>query len=291
MKWSLSLLFIALQAFSVYGKSDTVGFDQLEVNLIKLRQQVIDAENDAVRTEANQTFRIALQEALKRDGSFEWALDSLPLTASLRSSDKVFRMINWNVPSDNQSHQYFCFIQYYNKKSKQVELFELTDKMKEIPDLQRSVVRASDWYGALYYDIIPVKRKGRTYYALLGWDGHNGLTTRKIIDVMRFSYNRPPRLGMGVFVMEKGRPKRIVFEYSSDVVMSMRYDKRKKQIIFDHLSPRQPELEGQYQFYSPDASYDAFVLKRGKWELQEDIDARGKGSDDNFVYPPGMTAP
>ena len=41
-----------------------------------------------------------------------------------------------------------------------------------------------NWYGCLYYDIIPIKVGKEKYYTLLGWDGNNKNTTKKIIDVV-----------------------------------------------------------------------------------------------------------
>ena len=45
-------------------------------------------------------------------------------------------------------------------------------------------------------------------------------------------------------------------------------------IIFDRLSPLDPNLEGQYQFYYPETNiFDAFIFKSGKWNFVKDIDA------------------
>jgi hypothetical protein len=45
-------------------------------------------------------------------------------------------------------------------------------------------------------------------------------------------------------------------------------------------------LEGQYQFYGPDGSFDALVMRKGRWEVVEDIDARNpKNKNDNVKKP------
>ena len=54
----------------------------------------------------------------------------------------------------------------------------------------------------------------------------------------------------------------------------MRFDK--DMIVFDHLSPSREDLEGQYQFYGPDFSYDGLRWKDCGWVLIEDLDLRAK---------------
>jgi hypothetical protein len=73
-----------------------------------------------------------------------------------------------------------------------------------------------------------------------------------------------------------------MFQYSTDVVMTLRYEERKNAIVFSHLSPESddPYMKEQYQFYGPDGSFDAFVKEKDKWKLVEDIDIRNP--EDNY---------
>ena len=58
-------------------------------------------------------------------------------------------------------------------------------------------------------------------------------------------------------------------------------------IIYDHLSPTSPQLEGMYDFYVPDGSYDAFKWEKGKWVYIKDFDARtGKSKLDKLYNKP-----
>jgi hypothetical protein len=54
--------------------------------------------------------------------------------------------------------------------------------------------------------------------------------------------------------------------------MSLRYDPQKKMIVFDHLSPTKPSLEGQYEFYGPDFTYDGLKFEKGVWEHYQNIE-------------------
>ena len=42
-------------------------------------------------------------------------------------------------------------------------------------------------------------------------------------------------------------------------------------MVFDHLMPESPNLEGLYSYYVPDLSYDSYVLDGNKWVFFEDV--------------------
>ena len=65
--------------------------------------------------------------------------------------------------------------------------------------------------------------------------------------------------------MDKKRTKRLVFEYSAKVVMFVRYEKRYKKIVYDHLIPSPKSMVGKYEFYYPDGTYDALEYEGTKW--------------------------
>ena len=55
--------------------------------------------------------------------------------------------------------------------------------------------------------------------------------------------------------------------------MSLKYaqNKKKELIIFDHLSPKAPQLEGMKDWYVTDLSFDAFKLENGKWNYIKNV--------------------
>lgn len=260
--------------------AQTIGNDSLKL----LRQSVIRSQNDSDRTRANETFVLALEKTLQSKVSYEMNFDSLEQVGTLRSPDNAFRIITWNLPFDDETHTYYCYIQTIHRKKKKYAVYKLTDKSAEISSPEKKILGKDNWYGVLYYRVIPFSQKKKTYYALLGWDGNNSLTRKKIIDVMYFDNNGEPKFGDDVFSVGKISNKRVIFEYSAQVVMSLKYHPERKQIVFDHLSPSQPEMEGMFQYYGPDFSYDAFELEKGRWIYKEDVDIR---SDmENPVYNP-----
>jgi hypothetical protein len=140
------------------------------------------------------------------------------------------------------------------------------------------------WFGMLYTQVIECNG----FYTLIGWDGNDKLTQRKFVDVLYFKANGTPVFGKDVFKFPRKNPRRLMFEYSGEVSMSLKYVEKQDQIVYSHLASRQEGslLDGQFQFYGPDGSFDALVLKKNKWVTIEDIDARNdKTAADNVKKP------
>ncbi|MBL4623749.1 MAG: hypothetical protein JKY42_01190 [Flavobacteriales bacterium] len=177
---------------------------------------------------------------------------------------------------NDRTHRYFCLLQVHAKGSKDYALYELIDKSDEITRPLNRQLDHTNWYGALYSEIIVVKKKGKTYYTLLGWDGNNEFTTKKIIEVLYFTSANNPKFGAQLFKLSKGSPRRIIFEYSEEATMSLKWEEKRKQIVFDHLSPSEEDLIGVRQYYVPDMSFDALELQKGTWVYIHDVDIRIK---------------
>jgi hypothetical protein len=65
--------------------------------------------------------------------------------------------------------------------------------------------------------------------------------------------------------------------------MSLKYDKSRDMIIFDHLSPEAPNLAEFRDYYVPDMTYDAYTFDGSRWQLTEDIVALNKKDHDVTV--------
>ncbi|MFW5754904.1 MAG: hypothetical protein ACOCV9_08875, partial [Marinilabiliaceae bacterium] len=82
--------------------------------------------------------------------------------------------------------------------------------------------------------------------------------------------------GAPVFDYQGQRRQRLIFEYSNQANMMLRYDDQNERIVMDHLAPRSPRYEGDRSYYGPDFSYDALKFEGGKWVLIEDVDVRNR---------------
>jgi hypothetical protein len=249
-----------------------VNVKEREKELKILGDSILKGSSDSVRSLSALSFHAKFEELLHDPASFNYTFDSLRNVSVLSSGDKKVRMYTWIVPAiSKDKYSYFGFVQLYDKKLNKVTLFNLEDTILPTEEAEKKSLNSKTWYGALYYKIIENKLKGQKAYTLLGWRGNNLRTTIKVIDVLVIN-KEIPKFGAPVFKTEKGFKHRVIFEYTASATMTLRYHENKKIIVYDHLSPSNPDLKGKYEYYGPDMSYDALKFKKGKWELLKNIE-------------------
>ena len=278
-----SLLVLVVVAFVQSLWSQPI-FKAYEDSLVKIQRNLYTSKKQQIRFELNERFKTVFESALKQPNSFDYPFDSLKEIGRIYAPDRVFRLITWDLQKDDGSHDYFGFIQYLNPKTKQSQLVSLVNKADNNRNQDNSIGDAAKWFGMLYYKIIPVKSKGKRLYTLLGMNCNDRVSNRKIIDVLYFLPDGSPHFGAPLFRYNNKAPRRIIFEFSPQAVMSLKYEESSKRIVFDHLSPSEPKFEGQFQYYGPDFSIDAFEFKKGKWVYKPDIDARNKSTSKDADY-------
>jgi hypothetical protein len=277
----LVTLFILTQIHLFSQSSDQNKKEVLKDSLNFYYQKVFSKTPRIERIEANKKFSAALEALLLEVDPFTFPLDSMKYITQLSSDDKLLKIFNWNIPNDNEDGQFYCCIMVHKTKKKGAyDVIKLIDISKTINNIENFIGSKDKWPGMLYFKIITHKTPTETYYSMLGWDGHNAITKRKLIDVLSFKSNGEPIFGKAIFEdMVNKNPKRISFEYSAQLTMNIKYYENKKMLVFDHLAPRATELEGQFQFYGPDMSYDAFKLKAGKWYFSSDISMKNEPNE------------
>ncbi len=282
------LLLCFLMGFNLLSWSqDEDYFSQTEQQLkqqLDVLRSTPNTDRDSL-IERNQRFKVLLEAALNHDESFNYPFSALHQSVGfIKSDDGLIRIINWNIEYEDFSMNYFGFIQKWNPRTKKTELIELVDNPMTLSPRTDLVLDPSDWYGALYYQIVTKSKGNKIYYTLLGFDGHLGSSNIKVIDVLTFSGNKA-KLGAPIFNTKEGVKKRVVFEFSEKATMSLKFETRYDRIVFDHLAPESPNLKGFYAYYVPDMSYDAYVFTKDKWLLKEDVIAvNGKESRVKTVY-------
>lgn len=260
---------------------------------------------DQQKKSANQQFIECLRKALNTEGAFDFGFDSLKTIARLTAPDNAFRIFNWNVPNDDGTYTYYGFLLVNEAKvitsrkgikpKDKFVLYELEDHSNDIRNPEIQTLSPQKWYGALYYRIIKTNDKDKAYYTILGWDGNNTLTWKKLIDVLTFDKQGNPIFGEKNLFQRGSRrtSKRVIFEFRAELVMTLHWEDNNKRIVFDHLAPEVSGAEGMYQFYSQTFQYDAFIWKKGKWIQQDDVKASNdkNPNDDKYNKPVGDQNP
>ncbi len=297
MKRGFLYIFLSLNIFAHAQKGDSIKGVYAN-QIFKLKSIASDAfysKKEADRMAANKEFIKAIEAIAASKGALDFPFDSIKDISTLSPKDKKFKLITWNVPKDDQTHLFFGFLLVNNSKRIKkgfmkyetisgYEYFKLLDVSGTVNNPETFIGTPPKWFGMLYYELI----ENEEYYTLLGWDGNNKLVQRKFIDALYFKSDGTPVFGRDMFRIPRKSPRRLMFEYSSDVTMSLKYIEKNGSIVYSHLGPREEGtiMEGLPQYYGPDGSFDSMVQKKGRWVVVEDIDARNdKNKNDKADKP------
>lgn len=242
-------------------------------SLVVLYKSITNQKTDADRRKVNDAFAKSLTSYTNTD-LFNAPFDTLRKTISIIDApDKSFRIINWMVYYNKGVYDFYGYVLLKQKDS--ILSFKLTDNSAKMPKPEEVTTTNADWYGALYYDVIKSGTEEDPYYVLLGWDGNDLFTNRKIIEALSFDENYIPNFGKPVFQFkDDDLRQRVVFEFSEKATMKLRYESKYNMIIFDHLSPAKSSFEGKSEYYGSDFTFDALKFEDFKWTLLEDINIR-----------------
>jgi hypothetical protein len=227
----------------------------------------------------------SFQELLSKTGAWETNFDSLRSISCLLAPDKRFRIISWVMTSvDRNTFLFGGLIQEKPDSKGNCKVWLLKDISPQLEKPDTAKLKAGAWYG-VYYNTLLLNKKGpKRIYTLIGWKGATRFTTKKVIDLLSFEKAGPcfssPLLPVIDRKDKKGKKtcNRLVFEFNAEVVMSLRFDKTANRIVFDHLAPSEPAMEGIFAAYGPDLSYDGLAWKKGRWNYLPDIEAKNSDS-------------
>lgn len=260
------ILLIGINSFA-YAQTNTDFSNDIK-KLNELGKAILAAENDEEKLKANIQFKSELNELIKTDDSFDYQFDSLKTISILKAHQ--LKIYNWTIPFTDGTFEYFAYLQI--KTEKGFSIVELTDKSEGMKSPENKTLTPKSWYGALYYKLIHHRKLGEDTYTLLGWDGNNMLTNKKIIDVLTVSENGMIKFGKPIFKMKNKTQRRVIFEYSENAIMSLKYHPEREQIIFDFLVPSSSKLKGIYEYYGPALNrFDALTIEKGKWIYDDDV--------------------
>ena len=69
--------------------------------------------------------------------------------------------------------------------------------------------------------------------------------------------------------------------------MTLSLDRTVNMIVFDHLAPFSPEMQGNFEFYASDLSFDAYRIVGGRLKLVENVEMKNEPNamDDFYIDP------
>ncbi len=298
-KRPIILLLAAALPCLVFGQ-DKARMAAHQQRLSALVEKIVSAPTDNERYLASEEAIQVITTALDEDDSERWQWHLPDYASVLTSPDGRLRLFTWAVIRDNGEFECFGVAHYYDEKEEEFVHVILNDKSDEILNREESVLTPDQWLGAVYQDIIQVATNDRTYYTLLGWNGVDNLTERKIIEPVSI---RGGRLQFGAPLFRRERNlRRIVLEYANEAMVNLSYEtqfvqeverKREKvkgtnryrtvektrehqerMIIFDEIEPQVPGMEGLFQYYVPSGTEIAYAFVDGKWELRKGVQGR-----------------
>lgn len=212
-----------------------------------------------------------IKDFLASAGSKTFDFKSLKHVGVLKSPDNAFTMYFYNIKYRDGSFRHFGFVQVHAGAA--FKVIFLNDKRAEIERPMDAKLSSDRWFGALYYQIIPIKLGQRKVYTLLGTSFNNLFTTKKVIDVLELVGDEAI-FGAPIFFDGKRKASRVIFEHSARYAMTLRYMADQEAIVFDHLVSSEPNSGNDFQFFGPDGSQDGFVFENQQWVLRQKLDVR-----------------
>jgi len=265
--------FILIFQNMAWGKGrDSIALQTLinaENRLKSIAPSIIANGTDEERTAAAWQLYSTLDTMLSLPESFDYPWDSLRsrTVSILVSPDRKVKLYTWNLVLGDGRFKHFGYLQTRRKKT--IETYPLLDTAKKYkPEILDEELDPASWMGALYYNIIPFKKQGKTMYVLFGFDGSTIHSNKAIMDVLWLS-KAAPVFGYPVFRQGETDPSaecRVVSECHNDVKLAYHYEPDKKIIIADKLAPAFQEATGDAYYYIPSGDYDVYQKnKKGTW--------------------------
>lgn len=281
MRRIIVALVVVIFSYSAFSQ-EFVDESYFDTEGLMLDQFVILGQDTTLPAKEKASAEISrvLSEFLKTPESFEETFE-LKHLGKITSPDKRINIFTWNYQRPDFTYKYGGVVQYRSGEGNNFLVYELKQTLNQVP---HDRINHNQWYGCLYYKIIENRYKEMVTYTVFGWDGFNSIVSRKIIDVITVNRNGA-YFGKPIFYMEKGRMERMLFQYNARTVMMLDYEEQNERIIFDHLSPSEPEEKGNFKMYGPDSTYDALEYKKGKWYLKKNIDLRMGKNEQKFGKP------
>ncbi len=275
----LRLMSDTLRELGAIVQLDTLTTDSTATRLES--QASLDTLSEGWRSAAADKIVATMKRFMRVKGSVEYDLADVKSLSCMRAADGSFRLFTWQVFLNSTTYKYYGVMQFENGKS----VF-LQDKSATIKSPERKKLGATNWYGALYYNMHEYRSKGKKYYLLFGYEAIDHKRRSKIIEVLTLDGGNNITFGAPIFDMRTEEDKRreaeaakqpknkafvvakepfhrFIMDYDKDAGVTLNFRPEMNMITFDHVV----EMGGGR--YIPDGDVDGLKLEGNKWALQE----------------------
>lgn len=247
-------------------------FPEVEQELAYQADVMMNAAEPQHRLRAMEAFNTLFNTAITREGSYDYSFDAIKWISKKMPEDQSFKIYTWEVDAGEGKYNYFGILQ-----TKTGKIFPLIDHFKSAESFVDEEFDHEQWLGALYYNIMEGKSaSGQKYYMLYGVNRWNEFENVKLVDVLFFTEEGIPYFGLPVFrKVVSGQSdtyyNRLLFKYAADAQMTVNYNEGMKMIMVDNLVRKMSRIPGQSETMVPDGTYVGYELKKGYWELVDQI--------------------
>ena len=270
-----TFIIIAIALFSIPQTNCRAVSPETSVLLENLFRRILNTNNDNERIRLNDSVQVIIDSYAASDSVFVHKFSGLRYLGQILASDSKVKIINWNLILREGGNKYFCYIIRKGPRGEPNIIHKLTGENREESPAADRIYPEKDWYGALYYALQPFKKDKVTHYLLLGIDYGNSTISRKIIDVMTFTPEGGILFGNDCFSKDENVSSRVVIEYFSEGVITLRMLSAKT-VVFDHLASISSDQNSDPEFMGSEYSFDGYTLKKGYWRFVSRVDARNK---------------
>lgn len=272
MKRSLFLFILLYFGITVKGQTDSTAVSNRLNNLFS---KLSAREPDDVKLKVNDSIMTIIESYIATDTVFNHRFDNIRNLGQIVSPDSVLKVLSWNMIMNDGRSRYFCYFILKDSTGRNNSVHRLSGTFSDKSIRSDTIYSDADWYGALIYDVRRIKSDNGDYWLALGINYGDRNITRKILEAITFLPDNRIIFGRKIFSDGDSQYYRVILEYSVKAVATLRFASDSS-IVFDHLVPFSPELEGDRRFYGPDYSYDAYTLDNNIWKFVRDVDVRNK---------------
>lgn len=221
--------------------------------------------SDETKVRLSDELQEAIFQALSSDVH---ALDSVkvPQLHQVRSDDQQVALYTWYYMFSDATAQYGGLLVYHDKVVPlQFNDFPISEKEEYTPE---------NWCGGIYYSVLPVLIKGQKCYTLLAWDGNNGATYKKIIDILSVDRKGNVIFGKPIFVEGRHTQQRVIMEYEATNTLFLAWDEAQNGIVTNVLAVNDERFEDVSVYASATDAFNLFRFEDEKWIQYSNVDLR-----------------